>query len=90
MTINETLANHYGIKGVAGRNFRMVNVPKGSPYGGLMTQAAPMMMTSHGGKTSPVERGAFLLRKLMNMPPNPPPPNPPPPIPPAWVPACPN
>ena len=73
--INETLANNYGIDGISGSDFQLVKLPKSSPYGGLVTQAATMMMTSHGTKTSPVERGAFVLRKILNAAPNPPPPN---------------
>ncbi|MCM8532827.1 MAG: DUF1588 domain-containing protein [Lentisphaeraceae bacterium] len=73
--VNEVLAKNYGMKNVHGREFRLVKLPKGSPYGGLVTQASTMMMTSHNGSTSPIERGAFILRKILNTPPNPPPPN---------------
>lgn len=35
--VNERLANHYGIEGVVGEEFRMVDVGPDTPYGGLLT-----------------------------------------------------
>lgn len=35
--VNERLANHYGIEGVVGEEFRMVEVGPDTPYGGLLT-----------------------------------------------------
>lgn len=35
--VNERLATHYGIEGVVGEEFRMVEVGPDSPYGGLLT-----------------------------------------------------
>src|SRR5262249_19642536 len=38
--LNEKLAVHYGISGVSGSQIRRVELPRGSPRGPLLTQAA--------------------------------------------------
>jgi hypothetical protein len=53
----------------------MVKLPEGSPRGGLLGMAAVAAMGSNGEQTSPVERGAWVLRKLLHDPPPPAPPN---------------
>lgn len=73
--LNGLLANFYGIEGVSGDEFRPVSLPLGSPRGGLLGMAAIMAMGSNGERTSPVERGAWVLRKLLHDPPPPAPPN---------------
>lgn len=73
--VNDLLANYYGIDGVKGGHFRPVTVPEGKLRGGLATTAAVLMMGSDGEQTSPVERGAWILRHLLNDPPPPAPPN---------------
>jgi hypothetical protein len=73
--INGLLANLYGIDGVTGDTFRPVTLPPGSPRGGLLGMAAIMAIGSNGERTSPVERGAWVLRKLLHNPPPPAPPN---------------
>jgi len=73
--VNGLLANYYGLDGIAGDRFRMVNLPKDSPRGGLLGMAAILAMGSNGRDTSPVERGAWVLRKIMHEPPPPAPPN---------------
>jgi hypothetical protein len=75
IVINGLLANLYGIDGVTGDAFRPVTLPPGSPRGGLLGMAAIMAMGSNGERTSPVERGAWVLRKLLHNPPPPAPPN---------------
>jgi hypothetical protein len=47
----------------------------GSPRGGLLGMAAVHAMGSDGERSSPVERGAWVLRKLVDDPPPPAPPN---------------
>ena len=69
------LANYYGLEGVTGDPFRPVKLPEGSPRGGLLGMAAIHAMGSNGEQTSPVERGAWVLRKLLNDPPPPAPAN---------------
>ena len=73
--INGLLANYYGIEGVTGDEFRKVKLPDGSPRGGLLGTAAIHAMGSDGVESSPVERGAWVLRYLLNDPSPPAPPN---------------
>jgi hypothetical protein len=75
VVINALLADYYGIPGVAGDSFRPVTLPTDSPRGGLLGMAAILAMGSNGEDTSPVERGAWVLRKLLHAPPPPAPPN---------------
>lgn len=74
--LNGMLASYYGLsRDITGDKFRRVSLPPGSPRGGLLGMAAVMAMGSNGSNSSPVERGAWVLRKLMNDPPPPAPPN---------------
>jgi hypothetical protein len=73
--VNGLLATYYGIEGVSGDEFRPVKVPEGSPRGGLLGMAAVLAMGSNGERTSPVERGTWVLRYLLHHPPPPAPPN---------------
>jgi len=73
--VNGLLATYYGIDGVSGDAFQKVTLPKDSPRGGLLGMAAILAMGSNGERTSPVERGAWVLRKLLHTPPPPAPPN---------------
>jgi mono/diheme cytochrome c family protein len=73
--INGLLAQYYKIPGVIGDAFREVTLPADSPRGGLLGMAAILAMGSNGEQTSPVERGAWVLRKLLHDPPPPAPAN---------------
>jgi hypothetical protein len=73
--INSVMAHYYGIEGVTGDAFEKVSLPKDSPRGGLLGMAAVMAMGGNGERTSPVERGAWVLRKLLHDPPPPAPAN---------------
>ncbi|MBL8829996.1 MAG: DUF1592 domain-containing protein [Planctomycetaceae bacterium] len=73
--VNGLLATYYGIEGVTGDAFRKVSLPADSPRGGLLGMAAILAMGSDGAESSPVERGAWVLRKLLHDPPPPAPPN---------------
>lgn len=75
VVINGLLADYYRIDGVSGDEFRAVKVSPESPRGGLLGMAAILAMGSNGEHTSPVERGAWILRKLLHDPPPPAPPN---------------
>ncbi len=75
VVINDLLGNYYGIDGVQGSEFQKVAVPEDSPRGGLMAMAAVLAMGSDGTRSSPVERGAWVMRKLLNDPPPPAPAN---------------
>jgi Protein of unknown function (DUF1592)/Protein of unknown function (DUF1588)/Protein of unknown function (DUF1587)/Protein of unknown function (DUF1585)/Protein of unknown function (DUF1595)/Planctomycete cytochrome C len=75
LTINQRLAEHYGIPGVDGSATRRVAKPEDSPYGGLLTQGAILKVTANGTATSPVQRGAWVMNRILGKPPQPPPPN---------------
>ena len=57
-----------------GEEFRRVSLPADSVRGGVMTQAAVLKVTANGTVTSPVLRGAWILRRIIGKPPSPPPP----------------
>ena len=75
VVINDLLAAHYEIPGVEGPGFRRVDLANDSPRGGLLGTAAILAMGSDGERTSPVERGAWVMRKLLHDPPPPAPAN---------------
>ncbi len=72
--INERLAKHYGLELFSGSALRRVTLPKESPLGGLLTQAAILKITANGTSTSPVLRGAWIMDRILGEPPPPPPP----------------
>jgi hypothetical protein len=70
------LAEHYGLSGVEGTRFRRVDVDQATnTRGGFLTMAAVCKVTANGSTTSPVKRGAWVMRKVLGLPPQPPPPN---------------
>jgi hypothetical protein len=71
--VNEALANHYGIPGVTGEEFRRVPLPDDRRRG-LLGQASVLTLTSHANRTSPVLRGKWVMEVLLGSPPPPPPP----------------
>ena len=73
--VDERLARHYGVPGVFGPSFRRKSLPKNSPYGGILTQAAVLKVTANGTVTSPVLRGVYVMERLLGDPPSPPPPS---------------
>jgi hypothetical protein len=74
--VNEQLAQHYGIEGVEGDQFRRVSPP--GDRAGVLTHASILTHTSHATRTAPVLRGKFILEQILNTPPPPPPPDVPP------------
>jgi len=75
--VNERLAKHYGIAGVYGPDFRRVPVPSDERRG-LLGQGSMLLVTSNANRTSPVQRGKWILENLLGSPPPLPPPNVPP------------
>ncbi|MGE0127511.1 MAG: DUF1592 domain-containing protein [Blastocatellales bacterium] len=71
--INERLAAHYGLEGVAGSRIRRVTLPADSVRGGLLTQASVLKVTANGTTTSPVVRGAWIMERILGRPVPPPP-----------------
>ena len=72
--MNERLASHYGIRGVAGDEFRRVEYPAGAGRSGVLGQGSVLLLTSMGNRTSPVNRGKWVMEVLLGIPPPPPPP----------------
>jgi hypothetical protein len=75
VVVNGLMANHYGISNITGDEFRKVPIPADSPRGGLLGMAAILAMGTNGEHTSPVERGVWVLKKVLNEPPPPAPAN---------------
>ncbi len=73
--LNALTAAFYGIPDVTGDEFREVKLPPKSIRGGLLGQSAILTLTGTGERTSPVERGVYTLRKILNRPPPPAPAN---------------
>ncbi|HUA19403.1 MAG TPA: DUF1592 domain-containing protein [Bryobacteraceae bacterium] len=72
--VNERLARHYGMPGVYGSQFRRVTLTDPDRRG-LLGQASILTVTSYPNRTSPVQRGKWILTNLLGIPPTPPPPN---------------
>ena len=70
--VNERLAQHYGISGVDGPQFRRVNFENGR-RGGVLSHASILAITSNPTRTSPVKRGKWILGQILGAPPKPPP-----------------
>jgi len=73
---NEIVADYYGLasKTESGFDFRPI-VHDRPELGGVLTQAAILAGLSDGRESNPVKRGAWLARKIVAEPPDPPPPN---------------
>jgi hypothetical protein len=71
--LNDRLAQHYGIPGVEGSEFRRVALT-GDQRSGILTQASILTVSSYPNRTSPVIRGKWVLENILNSPPPPPPP----------------
>jgi hypothetical protein len=71
--LNERVAKHYGIPNIHGSHFRRVNLPPGSPRGGLLGHGSILTITSYANRTSPVNRGKWVLENLLSAAPPPPP-----------------
>ena len=75
--VNERLADHYGISGVAGTNFRRIAYPDDKRVG-LLGHGSILVLTSYANRTSPVLRGKWVMEVLIGSPPPAPPANVPP------------
>ena len=73
--LNERLAEHYGVRGIAGSHFRRVELSADSPRRGLLGHGSILTLTSHAIRTSPVLRGKWILDNLLGTPPPDPPAN---------------
>ena len=71
--VNERLAKHYGIPNVTGSAFRRVQTP--DYRRGIFGHGSILTLTSNADRTSPVQRGKWVMEVLLGSPPPPPPPN---------------
>ena len=72
--INRPLGEFYGIHGVKGLKVHRVKLPANSVRGGVLTQSSVLKVSADGTRTSPVLRGAWILKNLYGTPSPPPPP----------------
>jgi hypothetical protein len=74
--VNDRLARHYGIPNVYGSRFRKIQLgPEFDLRRGLLGKGAILTATSYANRTSPVQRGKWILVNVFGMQPPPPPPN---------------
>jgi mono/diheme cytochrome c family protein len=72
--LNERVALQYGITDVKGDRFRRVELQQSARWG-LLGKGAVLMAAAYPNRTSPVLRGAFILRHIQGVPPANPPQN---------------
>jgi hypothetical protein len=75
--VNDRLARHYGIPGIYGSEFRRVPVTQEARRG-ILGHGSILMVTSYPERTSPVQRGVWVLENIIGAPVPTPPPNVPP------------
>ncbi len=73
--LNQNLAEFYDIEGVAGNEFRPVELENDAIRGGLLSQGAFLNGHSDGSQAHPIKRGVWLKAKILGDEPPPPPPN---------------
>ena len=56
-------------------HLRRIELPDDSVRGGLLTQASLLKVTANGSTTSPVQRGAWIMERILGEKPSPPPPD---------------
>jgi hypothetical protein len=74
--VDEVLAKHYGVPNVMGNAFQRVALTDPNRFG-LLGQGSILTLTSQANRTSPVQRGKYVMEVLLGAPP----PNPPPIVP---------
>jgi len=72
--VDERLARHYGIPDIIGSRFRRVEITDENRYG-LLGQGSVLMATSLANRTSPVQRGKWILEQILGVTAPTPPPN---------------
>ncbi|MEI6231576.1 MAG: DUF1592 domain-containing protein [Planctomycetota bacterium] len=73
--VNEALAKLYGIAGIKGDKMQRTALKPEQHRGGLLGMGSVLAMTSHTNRTSPTQRGKWVLEVLFDNPPAPPPAN---------------
>ncbi|MCX6856703.1 MAG: DUF1592 domain-containing protein [Verrucomicrobia bacterium] len=76
LMLNRRIAEHYGIGTDVAKSeeFVRVKLPDDHERGGLLTHASILKVTANGTVSSPVLRGAWVMKRLLGRPPAPPPP----------------
>jgi hypothetical protein len=72
--LNDRLADHYGVEGIRGDQFRRVDLLT-DQRSGVFTHASVLTVSSYPTRTSVVLRGKYILDNVLGSPPPPPPPN---------------
>jgi hypothetical protein len=72
--VDERLARHYAITGIRGSRTRRIQLEPSSPRRGLLGHGSVLTVTSAANRTSPVQRGKWVLENLLGAPPPQPPP----------------
>jgi hypothetical protein len=70
--MNRELAEHYGMPGLEGNEFRKVSL-SGPQRGGILGHGSFLTASANGVDTSPVVRGIYVMNKLLDYTPPPPP-----------------
>lgn len=75
--VNRRLAGHYRLRASFGgiEPYQRVVLRPQDQRGGVLTQASVLKLTSNSTRTSPVNRGVFILENFLGDPPPPPPDN---------------
>ncbi len=72
--VNERVARHYGIPNINGYDFQRVKLADENRRG-LLGQGSILALTSVADRTSPVQRGKWVMEVVLGSPPPAPPPN---------------
>jgi len=75
--VNERIAKVYRIPNITGEEFQRVRLTDDDRRG-ILGHGSILMLTSVADRTSPVQRGKWIMETLLGAPPPPPPPNVPP------------
>jgi hypothetical protein len=75
--VNERIAKVYRIPNITGEEFQRVKLTDDDRRG-ILGHGSILMLTSVADRTSPVQRGKWIMETLLGAPPPPPPPNVPP------------
>ncbi|OLD15083.1 MAG: hypothetical protein AUJ01_13015 [Acidobacteria bacterium 13_1_40CM_3_65_5] len=75
--VNERIAKVYRIPNITGETFQRVKLADENRRG-ILGHGSILMLTSVADRTSPVQRGKWIMETLLGSPPPPPPPNVPP------------
>src|SRR5207237_1393856 len=71
--VNERIAKVYRLPNIVGEKFQRVTVPE--ERRGILGQGSVLMQTAVADRTSPVQRGKWIMEVLLGSPPPPPPPD---------------